>query len=278
MQSDPSYNVGELEVSSCHCTSTSVGSSTVSSSNSDALVPDEYADYEVAEAFAGHCTKWECEEDGWAYWNPSWTTFGVILFFILVFGVFACMWSKDISSDRCPRKGKALCVFVTCCSVILVFDFLGWWSAGYVGGIVFTVVLLFMYVFFSLFIHFCTVLVVGLHPLFGMLLIHQSRIFHTRCGEQCLCRILIGCGVFKKGGSRCRCPERPSQQETAPRAELYEMRGFDRGQTAQPVQAEATLYPVAQVASPTMSSSEDDVEPAKVAEDGPPSAAVPAAE
>lgn len=133
-------------MSSCRCTSTTVGSSTASSSSSDLLVPDAYADYEVAEAFEGHCTRWECEEDGWAYWNPSWTTFGVILFFILVSGVFACMWSKDIRSDGCPKKGKGLCVFVTCCLVVLVFDFLGWWSAGYVGGIVYTVVLLFMYV------------------------------------------------------------------------------------------------------------------------------------
>lgn len=93
-----------------------------------------------------------------------------------------------------------------------------------------------------------------------------------------LCRILIGCGVFKKGGRRCRCPERHSRQEEPPRAELYEMSGLDRGHTAQPVQAEATLYPVAQVASPTSTSDEDNVEPAKVVEEEPPSAAVPATE
>lgn len=202
---DPSYANGELELASCSCTSTT---NEVASSNypdGDNLIAADGSEYSIDPAFEGHCIRWQCEEDGWSYWTPSWVTFGVILFFLLV--GLAFVGTASSKHKRCNKKPTFFSIVVTL--VALAFLFVGWWSAGYIGGPIYLFIFIVWYV----------VAVVSKFQA------------HAYC-DAVLCLFSVppsvnSCAFIlaRRGAFKCECarPE-PERRNTPPAAERYSPR------------------------------------------------------
>ncbi len=139
---EPDWWSGELATGSCRCTSSSLDGGGTATTDSDLYPSDNLVGaggvtLQQSTAFEGRCTRWACEENGWDYWEPSWTAFGIILAVFIIGSVIS------FRKNTCDNVSDVPAVVVVILLIlILVFIFMGFWSAGVPGGVVYIIVAL----------------------------------------------------------------------------------------------------------------------------------------